>query len=184
MHYSILTVENVLRGLYHMCNKVSSVAIIGSFKQYYDAVCKSLTTFLLSGLKITTPKGSKILKPGIPFVRFESDNPDWTDEMVQVVTLQRIFQSDFVFVVVQDGYIGCTTCYEIGRIVQAGKPLYFSDRPKDLPLWIPDSHICSADQIVEHILSGTFQPEILHANVSNAEGYLEQELLNGRYNNI
>ncbi len=167
-----------------MGNKVSSVALIGSFRQHYNAVLESLTAFEAVGLVVTTPKGAKIVKHAIPFVRFESDEIEWADEMVQIVALHRILRADFVFTVVPNGYVGRTTCYEIGRVIQAGKPVYFSDRPVDLPLVIPDSHISSADQIAKQIHSGTFRPELLHTHVDSSLGELEQDLLHGQYKNI
>jgi len=163
---------------------VSSVALIGSFRQHYNVVLESLTAFEAVGLKVTTPKGTRIVKHGISFVRFESDEAEWADEMVQVAALHRILHADFVFVVAPGGYVGRTTCYEIGRVIQAGKPVYFSDRPEDLPLWISDSHICSAAHIVKQIQCGTFRPEKLHTNVSSAVGEFERDLLNGRYRDI
>lgn len=167
-----------------MSYKVSSVALIGSFRQHYNVVLESLSAFAAVGLVVTTPKGTGIVKHAIPFVRFESDETEWTDEMVQVAALHRILRADFVFAVVPNGYVGRTTCYEIGRVIQAGKPVYFSDRPEDLPLWIPDSHICSAARIAEHIHCGTFRPELPHTDVSSTVGELERDLLNGRYKNI
>jgi len=167
-----------------MCRQVSSVALIGSFRQHYSAVLESLTAFEAVGLVVTTPKGTRIVKRGIPFVRFKSDETEWANEMVQVAALHRILRADFVFVVVPNGYVGRTTCYEIGRVIQAGKPVYFSDRPEDLPLWIADSHICSAACIVEQIQCGTFRPELLHTDVSSTVEELERDLLNGRYKNI
>jgi hypothetical protein len=167
-----------------MCCLVSSVALIGSFRQHYGIVLDSLSAFTSVGLIVTTPKGTGIVKYGIPFVRFESDNPEWVDEMVQVAALHRILRADFVFTVVPNGYVGRTTCYEVGRVIQANKPVYFSARPDDLPLCIPDSHICSATHIADEIRRGIFRPEMLHAEVSSSIGQLEQDLINGRYKNI
>ena len=165
-------------------HQISSVALIGSFRQHYVDVLDALSVFIEVGLKVTTPKGTEIIKHGIPFVRFESDENGWSDEMVQVAALHRILRASFVFTVVPNGYVGRTTCYEIGRVIQAQQPVYFSDRPNDLPLWIPDSHICSARHIAEGFLSGTFRPEPLHMHVSCTVGELERELLNGNYKPI
>ena len=164
--------------------QVSSVALIGSFRQHYISIRESLIVFKGAGLEITTPKGADIIKPGIPFIRFESDHSRWTDEMIQVVALHRILRADFVFTVVPQGYVGRTTCYEIGRIIQAGKPIYFSDLPVDLPLYIPDSHISTAVRITEQIHNGTFHPQQLHNGKENKLEKLERCLINGTYENI
>ena len=167
-----------------MSPQVSSVALIGSFRQHYEVVLESLSAFTSVGLVVTSPKGTGIVKHGIPFVRFESDSTEWTDEMVQVAALHRILRADFVFTVVPNGYVGRTTCYEVGRVIQARKPLYFSTRPDDLPLCIPDSHICSASSIADQIRRGIFRAEMLHTEVNSTVGKLERDLLNGRYKNI
>ena len=163
---------------------IKNVALIGSFRQYYKAVLESLAAFADVGLVTTTPKGTPIVEPGIPFVRFESDETDWTDEMVQVAALHRILRADFVFVVVPEGYVGRTTCYEIGRVVQAGRPIYFSQRPDDLPLFIPDSNIKTAKEIAKEIRTKNFEPSALHTHESSELGRLERDLLDGQYADI
>lgn len=164
--------------------EISSIAVIGSFRQHYDEVIQALTTFQSVDVKITTPKGTNIIKEGIPFVRFESDCDEWTDEMVQVVALHRILRADIIFVVAPKGYVGRTTCYEIGRIIQAQKPIYFSEMPNDLPIYIPPSNICSADVLTKQIESGTFKSMPLHGNSSSEIERLEMDLINGKYQKI
>jgi len=130
----------------------NSVAIIGSFKQFYDQVLTALSVFHGMGIPVTSPAGSAIIKPGIPFVRFTSDDPDFSDEMVQTITLKRILKASAIYVVNPDGYVGRTTCYEIGRILQSRKPIYFSETPGDLPIKIPESHILDPKELAKLIL--------------------------------
>ena len=130
----------------------NSVAIIGSFKQFYDQVLEALSDFKDMGISVTSPIGSAIIKPGIPFVRFTSDDPDISDEMVQTITLKRILKASSVYVVNPEGYVGRTTCYEIGRILQSRKPIYFSEMPCDLPIKIPESHILKPEELAKLIL--------------------------------
>lgn len=172
------------QGRIMMKEQVSSVAILGSFKQHYEDVLKSLGTFAQAGICVTTPPDTGLLKPGIPFVRFESDDAEWSDEMVQVVALHRIFRADYIFVVVPDGYVGRSTCYEIGRAIQAKKTIYFSERPEDLPLMIPADCICSAQALAEQICKDDFIPVPLHHDVSDKVCGLEQDLLCGQYQDI
>ena len=108
-----------------MSQHILSVALIGSFRQHYNVVLESLSAFEAVGLTVTAPRGTGIVKHGIPFVRFESDETEWTDEMIQVAALHRILRADFVFTVVPNGYVGRTTCYEIGRVIQAKKTVVF-----------------------------------------------------------
>ena len=75
---------------------VRSAAIIGSFRKHYKPICDVWSALHECGLTITSPKGSPIIDAGVPFVRFETDPPDWRDPMVQTVALHRILRADFV----------------------------------------------------------------------------------------
>src|SRR4051794_5310793 len=114
----------------------TSIAIIGSFRQHYKEVLDAWEVFTRAGIEVTSPKGTSILEGGIPFVRFESDEGRLSDEEVQLIALHRILRASVVYTVAPNGYVGRTTCYEIGRIIQARKPIYFSERPVDLPISI------------------------------------------------
>jgi hypothetical protein len=126
-----------------------SVSIIGSFRQCYDDVLRAWRSFASAGWLVTSPRGSPVIQPGIAFVRFVTDPVDWDDPTVQTATLHRILRADLTYVVAPRGYIGRTTCYELGRITQAHHPVYFSARPEDLPIAIPDSHVATVDDLVD-----------------------------------
>ncbi|WP_173978127.1 hypothetical protein [Magnetospirillum sp. UT-4] len=123
------------------------VAVIGSFKQHYPAVKDVIGVFRDAGLHVTSPAGSDLAVAEVDFVRFETDRAEYSDAEIQAVTLCNIFEADAIYVVAPGGYVGRTTCYEIGRIIQAGKPLYVSETIKDLPIQIPSSHVISAVEL-------------------------------------
>lgn len=127
-----------------MNTQVCSVSIIGSFKQKYNEVLNDWNTFTNAGLVVRSPKGSPIIEPGIDFVRFQSDDPSFTDARIQQIALHRILGSDFVYATTPGGYVGRTACFEIGRILQANIPLYFSEQPADLPIGVPSDHVATA----------------------------------------
>jgi hypothetical protein len=161
--------------------RVKTVAVIGSFRQFYQPICDAWRQFSELGIEVTSPKGAPIVEEGIPFVRFESDPHKWDDPMVQTVALHRILRADFVFVVAPDGYVGRTTCYEIGRIIQASRPLYFSEVPKDLPIHVPSENIRTTSEVVELIRANQFEPTALFATPQNQQHRLELDLVNGVY---
>ena len=167
-----------------MNDHVSSVALIGSFRKHYAAVEQASSCFVAAGLEVLNPRGKEIVKTDIPFVRFDSDPSTWSDEMIQTVALHRILKADFVYVVAPAGYVGRTTCYEIGRIVQSEHPIYFGERPRDLPLAIPEAHICRVDAIADRIAKGTFEPQQLHLDMTDSIGDLERDLANGHFRDI
>lgn len=136
-------------------NNLQTVAIIGSFKQFYKNILRAIAIFKENGIKVISPLGSPIIKRGIPFVRFTTDDHKHPDEMVQSLTLKKILAANAVYVVVPSGYIGRTTCYEVGRVIQSRKPIYFSHTPKDLPIKIPLSHILTPEQVSKYLISKT-----------------------------
>lgn len=159
-----------------------SVAIIGSFRQNYREVLNDWDAFTNAGLVVTSPKGAPIIEPGIDFVRFESDDPSLTDAQVQQVALHRILGADFVYAELPNGYVGRTACYEIGRILSANRPLYFSDLPKDLPLEVPDTHVARAEELVARFRDE--MPRTLLESLSGISIELEQGLVKGRYQEL
>lgn len=127
------------------------LAIIGSFRQHYNHVRAAISAAAQYDWTVTSPLGHDIVEPGIDFVRFDSDSADFDDPTVQSVALHRILRADLVYVVAPGGYVGRTTCYEIGRIVGGGRPLYFSERPADLPIAVPDAAIGPLDQLLSSV---------------------------------
>ncbi len=130
------------------------VAVIGSFRKHYAAVLEAIRTFGDSGWTVTSPSGSDVLDSEIEFVRFESDDPVLSDAEVQSVTLERIFSADVTYVVAPEGYVGRTTCYEIGRLIQAQRPVYMSHRPDDLPIRVAERFVLSPADLVGTVNGG------------------------------
>jgi hypothetical protein len=157
-----------------------SVSLIGSFRKYYPEVLEALRMFKGIGIEVLSPVGSSIIAPDIPFVRFQSDPAHLEDAMIQTLTMKNILLSDFAYVISPNGYIGKTTCYEIGRIIQAGKPIYFSAHPEDLPIKIPDTHILSSAEIIERTKQGIFVVTPLFSSGQDEYNRLERKLIYGQ----
>lgn len=148
------------------------VAIIGSFKQYYEEVMRAWNMFADQNFTVSTPKGSTIIESGIDFVRFKSDDFRLNDLETQTVAMHRILRSDLVYVVAPDGYVGRTTCYEIGRVIQCDRPIYFSEHLRDLPIAIPKSHVVAIEDIAARFGDELFLPEPLYnSNEDRIFGY-------------
>lgn len=158
---------------------VTTVAVIASFKQHYGSVLEALKEFRGAGWTVTSPLGDHIIEPGVDFVRFTSDREDWSSDRVQTVALHRILRADLTYVVAPGGYVGRTTCYEIGRVLQARRPLYFSDAPHDLPLLVPPTHIVAPAALVE--LLQDFPPSPLYEGDAGEQAQWEERLVAGDY---
>lgn len=105
------------------------------------------------GLNILSPVGSNVCKSIEDFVIFETDNPDYSPEEIQMITLEKILNSDAVYVCDFNGYVGKTTCYEIGFCCSRNRPLYFLEKPKDLPILVDESQIISPEDFGKIVLN-------------------------------
>lgn len=128
-----------------------SVAIIGSFRKFYPEVCQTAGIFIGAGLTVAAPVISSIINPGADFVRFAVDPPGSSDEDLQALALARILAADLVYVVAPGGYIGRTTCYELGQVFNRGIPVFYSHRVGDLPISIPEGAVCEATALAAAI---------------------------------
>lgn len=130
-----------------------SVSVIGSFRKYYSEVVKAVEEFESFGMLVKSPPLSVVVNPGEEFTRFQSDDPDISNRKIQELTMEKVLASEIVYVVAPRGYVGRTTCYEIGRIHENGVPLYFSERPKDLPIHVADDMVLSVRGLA-NVVSG------------------------------
>lgn len=115
------------------------VAIIGSFQKYYDDILSIIILFKQAGLHVLSPKESFVSDRIKDFVIFESDRKDYNPAEIQMITLEKILKADAVYVYNPNGYVGKTTCYEIGFCFSKNKPIYFYSYPDDLPIPIVES---------------------------------------------
>jgi hypothetical protein len=158
---------------------IERIAVIGSFKQHYEPVRDAISAFRSAGLTVTSPAGSNIVQPDIDFVRFSTDPDSDSDELVQSKTLANIFSADLTYVVAPFGYVGRTTCYEIGRLVQARKPIYFSDVPEDLPIHVAPEFISPPDDLISRFRRGGL-PRPLFEDSLDEICEIERRLIYGR----
>lgn len=127
-----------------------SISIIGSFRkpEIYNEVCKWVRIFQDKGIIVNSPRGSEVHDSIDAFVRFKTDDLSMTPADIQMVTLDKILKSDVVLVCDPNGYVGRTTCYEIGFCLSRRIPLYFTEKPNDLPIDIPKNHIVSYEELL------------------------------------
>lgn len=137
-----------------------TVSIIGSFRKpdHYQIIKKAVLSFQKEGLIVLSPKGSSIRKSVDKFVIFDSDDQDLIPWEIQMITLDKIIHSDVVYVCNVNGYIGRTTCYEIGFCLSRRKPLYFLNAPADLPIMVTPDRIMDIDSFGAMAARGEEKP--------------------------
>lgn len=139
-----------LKGVGFMAYQVS---VIGSFRKRYKEVVRIVSLLREMGLSVASPNGSKVCNSVEEFVIFETDNPEFTPEEIQMITLEKILNSDAVYVCNPKGYVGKTTCYEIGFCYSRNKPLYFLEKPKDLPMPVDEEQIIPPEEFGKIVLN-------------------------------
>lgn len=129
------------------------VSIIGSFRKYYDEIKEIIVLLNKNSIEVLSPKLSDITHSVENFVIFASDNQQLTPAQIQIDTLNRILKSDVVYVFDPNGYIGRTTCYEIGVLRTTTIPLFFLENPKDLPIVVAREEVMNPSKLVYTLLN-------------------------------
>ena len=173
--------------------------IIGSFRKYYNDIISAIQLFEENGHKILSPKSSRIerneqgfvifipFQDGLPLslvtkvvaiVILSADNPNYTHVDIQTMVFHRAFQSDFVYVWDPGGYVGKTTCYEIGRLIERKVPLYYMEYPIDVPIYVPKGSVLSIENFISYIKYNKKLPPYLEE-----DNLITRELIKNLENN-
>lgn len=152
--------------------------VIGSFRKYYGEVVEIIKMFEDNGHTILSPKCSNIIRDEDGFVILASDDSRFTHIDIQTMVFHRAFRSDFVYVWNPNGYVGKTTCYEIGRLIERKIPLYYKEYPVDVPIYIPKGSIITVDELINYVKLNKILPPYEQEN-----NLLTKELLDDLANN-
>ena len=152
-------------------------SIIGSFRKYYEEVTQIIDIFKKTGIDVLSPKKSEITDEIDNFVILQSDKAKEPIE-IQLITLNRILRSDFVYVYNPSGYVGKTTCYELGKIEQKNIPIFYFSKPRDLPILVYSSSITSPESLSNFYKSQGSIPKRDSVGISENVLKLHKALLN------
>jgi hypothetical protein len=154
------------------------IAVVGSFHRHYDLVMDACRVFGNGGHTVVSPSGAALIRGGD--LRFEDDDPSFAEAKLQTLALERIMGADFVYVVAPDGYVGRATSYELGRLVQAAVPLFFSAALRDPPLAVPGTHVGSPENVLDRVARGdVFEP--LHVALEDLGARMVERRLVGEH---
>jgi hypothetical protein len=132
------------------------VVILGSYRKHFDLIDQARKSFALAGYEVVLPVG-EVVDSTKDFVPLSSDKPGLTPAEVEAEAVDQALNAAFAYFVCHDGYIGRTASYELGRLMQAGKRLYFSQQPIDLPVAVPKGEIISVDALILGLKNGTIK---------------------------
>lgn len=145
------------------------ISIIGSFRKYYDEIKKVIKLFEDNGIEILSPEFSIVTHSIDDFVVFASDNLQLSPADIQTETLNKILKSDVVFVYNPKGYVGRTTCYEIGVLRTTSISIFFLEKPKDLPINVDSNYIVQPKELVYLLKELAYKEYLLNSRQINIE---------------
>lgn len=154
-----------------------TIAIIGSFRAHYSTILETMKVFEDAAVTVTSPRRSRVIDADRDFVRLESDPPNCDDPEIQLKALHKILGAQAVYVVAPGGYVGKTTCYEIGRVHERGIPLFFSEMPNDLPIPVSRNSIVSPNVLAERLSRLRRVPQIDDRDLSSETRRLHKALI-------
>ena len=160
---------------------VLTASIIGSFRKYYETVKDAIRVFETAGIAVLSPKYASVVNPEAEFVILNTDAPELDEIEIQLIALHRIMRSDFVYVCNIAGYVGRTTCYEIGRVLERRIPLFFMEVPKDLPVFLPKGCVCSPQALSKYFSRHKTLPVVGDSEVVTFAQELDSRIFGGRF---
>ena len=107
-----------------------SVTISGSLRKFLDNIREYIKDFEENGIEVLSPKISELQTDIDGFIYFKNDKKKPFD-LIEKTHLLNISNSDFLFVVNPNGYIGTSTLIEIGYALALNKKIFSLDLPKD-----------------------------------------------------
>ena len=125
-----------------------NITIIGSFRRYYNDICDLIDVLNENNINVLSPKKSFIVDDIDGFVMLDTDKRDQKPYIIQEHVFDNIGKSHMVYVWNPEGYLGNSTCYEIGKIKSMEKVLIFKEYPKDLPIEIKDNMVKDVKELI------------------------------------
>jgi len=146
--------------------KQRKVAISGSFRKHYAALCDAITSFEESGWTVLSPAKSHIVDAAAEFPVLASDAQASVAE-IELTHLNAVACADALYVVDPAGYIGVSTAMEISWALAHGVPVFLQTPVSD-PTILSFCKICASPCLLEIALSSTApsQPRRIHRNSS------------------
>jgi len=124
-----------------------SVTVSGSFKRHLRAIQEAVAEFQSRDVMVLSPSEPTIVDSFGDFVFVASDRRR-SIKGVQNRHLSAIRNSDFLWLVSNDGYVGQSASMELGFAVAEGIPVYSDGAPTDLTL----RQYCTVFQDIGHAI--------------------------------
>jgi len=123
--------------------------ISGSFRKFYQEICNTYEIFEQNGITILSPRNSKIINPTEDFVILETDSKELGIKELEDMHLEAIANSDFLYLVNPNSYIGDSGKFEMGFAHGNSVPIYSSHLVTDVVLRKYINGIYSPEELVD-----------------------------------
>ena len=125
----------------------------GSFRKHFREIQKAREVFSQNGIEVLAPSVSEIVTFQNKFAILESD--DSRDqrmiELLYLSNLRRLGEGGFSYFIDPGGYIGKSASYELGIAQATNVRCFFSEAPKDLPVFFTKNSILSPENLIDFI---------------------------------
>ena len=105
------------------------VTISGSFRKHLETIIEYKEQFEKQGFEVLSPKSGKVVSNHEGFIILENDSGNI--DHIESLHLKAIAESDILYVICNDGYIGNSTSMEIGFANALNLPIFGNFTPND-----------------------------------------------------
>lgn len=156
--------------------------ISGSFRKFWDDIKKIISEFEKRDIRILSPKISKVSQSKDEFVYLNHDKSN-PIEIIEKKHLLCISQSDFLFIVNPQGYVGISTSLEIGYALSKGIKVYALEEPTDSLLKTILISNLTIPEIIEDIKENKLSKTNLDEKISNLQMYFSKKVIERGFDN-
>jgi ADP-ribose pyrophosphatase YjhB (NUDIX family) len=125
----------------------------GSFRRHLPQIVAARDLLVSAGVDVVAPSAFSAAgqEDGFVFFEGEEDQDPRLIELRYLQGLRRLGREGFSLFVLPEGYIGRTACYELGIAQLHNVPVFCTERPQDLPAYVPSDRIWAVEDLAGFI---------------------------------
>ncbi len=154
----------------------------GSFRKHFNEIKRVHALFTSAGIEVLAPEMSKIKSFENGFAVLESDVSEDSrmTELLYLHNLLRLGKEGFSYFIDPEGYIGKSASYELGIAQLSNVRCFFSEMPKDHPVYVHKNAIWKPECLAEYIQQNGSLPEPqVHTNEEKIQALWEELIVPG-----
>jgi ADP-ribose pyrophosphatase YjhB (NUDIX family) len=126
----------------------------GSFRKSFEAICKARALFTAAGIEVLAPEAAEIaaVKDGFALFAGQEHQDPRLIEIHYLHHLKRLGREGFSYFICPDGEIGRSASYELGIAQATNVPCFFSEKPKDHPVYFHANSIWSPENLAAAVM--------------------------------